>query len=253
MPSHTTTSRRTHRTHRSPTASVPPTVWTCADTPSDPTRQWPLEVVDQVLDAFAGDQVAVLDPTADEGTPAGQVALVLERIRAHDRATRRIPHRPQHTPGAAAPQPYWAGMLAEHIDAALTPPPPAPGGDDPSDAVAWADLMLASVSPHEPVTDSIGLTPAAVLRPGGTLVVLTHSMRHDGGLLDPTGAIVAACQNADLLYLQHLIALHTPIREGGLTPISTPTTAVDGRHQQVHSDLLVFTQAHSDVTEDPTT
>ena len=53
---------------------------------------------------------------------------------------------------------------------------------------------------------------AADLAPGGILAVLTHSHRTGGRLLDPTGAVIAALQDADLLYLQHIVIVEHPLR-----------------------------------------
>ncbi|MFD1044762.1 hypothetical protein ACFQ1S_03705 [Kibdelosporangium lantanae] len=70
--------------------------------------------------------------------------------------------------------------------------------------------------------------------------------------------MVAAAQNADLLYLQHIIALHTPVRGGQLVADLNASDA-DTRdrvgqratvrglpvpHHRVHSDVLVFAQQH---------
>ena len=53
---------------------------------------------------------------------------------------------------------------------------------------------------------------AAHVAPGGTLAVLTHSHHAGGRLLDPTGAVIAALQDADLLYLQHVVIVEHPLR-----------------------------------------
>ena len=52
-----------------------------------------------------------------------------------------------------------------------------------------------------------------MLRGGGILAVLTR-VRHtaDGVLVDATGGIVASAQNADLLYLQHIVIPAQPLR-----------------------------------------
>jgi hypothetical protein len=69
--------------------------------------------------------------------------------------------------------------------------------------------------------------------------------------------VVAAAQNADLLYLQHIVALQTPIRGGQFLSHLPPTTAqaptrhhTHGRgrrpepHRRISSDVLVFAQPH---------
>lgn len=65
-------------------------------------------------------------------------------------------------------------------------------------------------------------------------------------MVDPSGVIVAAAQNADLLYLQHVVALHHPIRGGRITspPTRPPESAPGGpgprRHARVHRDVYLF-------------
>jgi hypothetical protein len=105
--------------------------------------------------------------------------------------------------------------------------------------------------------DLIAPAAARLLRAGGILVVITHSDWSRGWLLDPTGPVVAAAQNADLLYLQHIVALHTPIRDGELlAPADGDITAAQyartahraqvrglpAPHRRAASDLLVFAQ-----------
>jgi hypothetical protein len=74
--------------------------------------------------------------------------------------------------------------------------------------------------------------------------------------------VVASAQNADLLYLQHIVALHAPVRGGGLAAesLTEPDGAVaeneargahraavrglPAPHRRIHSDVLVFAQPH---------
>jgi hypothetical protein len=96
--------------------------------------------------------------------------------------------------------------------------------------------------------------------------VLTHCDWTSGELTDPTGAVVAAGQNADLLYLQHIVALHTPVRDGEFHFADGHSDGVHGDrdtddgdararhrasvrglpapHRRIHSDVLVFAQPH---------
>jgi hypothetical protein len=63
---------------------------------------------------------------------------------------------------------------------------------------------------------------------------------------------VASAQNADLLYLQHIIALHIPIHRGhfhlppALTraPVQHHTPGRPASHHRISSDVLVFAQPH---------
>jgi hypothetical protein len=161
--------------------------------------------------------------------------------------------------------PYWADVF--------TPPTPVAALDDPADIRAadpapvvshgphdgvaqdtgLADLVITSVDPHTPLDDRVGVACARLLRLGGILAVITHSDWSGGRLVDPTGAIVAAAQNADLLYLQHIVALHTPICDGHITPpvrglrprrTGRAAAAAPVAHDRAHSDVLVFAQPH---------
>ena len=78
--------------------------------------------------------------------------------------------------------------------------------------------------------------------------------RTDGAaLVDPTGAIVAAAQNADLLYLQHIVIPTGPLRPHARTRRVSAAAAAGAatparrrrRHDIAHVDLLVFAQPHS--------
>ena len=117
-----------------------------------------------------------------------------------------------------------AGQAALAITAACaTPgcPPPGPGGADPG---------------TEP-----GVLYAAcqrMLRPGGLLTVVTAAARQPGG----PGQVIAHARAAGLIYSQHIIALHAPIRGSRLRSpgASALAGAVTGRHLPAHSDLLVF-------------
>ncbi|MHA6631144.1 hypothetical protein ACU61A_37400 [Pseudonocardia sichuanensis] len=128
-------------------------------------------------------------------------------------------------------------------------------------------------------TDAVALHAARELRFGGILVVLTHCHLDGGVLRDPTGPMIAAAQNADLLYLQHIVAVHLPVHDLRAATSSDPTAAPDGpcsvggtgsdiaghgrtgaqparsgsaqpdacrgaAHRRVHSDVLAFAQPH---------
>ncbi|MEV6823349.1 hypothetical protein [Amycolatopsis sp. NPDC051102] len=97
---------------------------------------------------------------------------------------------------------------------------------------------------------------------GGILAVYTHTDWSTGRLIDQSGAMVAAAQNADLLYLQHIVTLHTSIRNGRLQPppqtVGSVRDDVSQRaqrlgspepHTRVHGDVLLFAQAHADAAD----
>jgi hypothetical protein len=109
--------------------------------------------------------------------------------------------------------------------------------------------------------DRLALRAADLLRFGGIFAVYTHSDWNGERLLDPTGAVVAAAQHADLLYLQHVVALHTPVRTGRLhaTPSASVAAEYDrtahratvrgmpAPHLRAHGDILAFAQPASPV------
>ena len=114
------------------------------------------------------------------------------------------------------------------------------------------------------VIDALALVAARSLRVGGIFVVLTGCDWSRGELLDPGGLVVAAGQRADLLYLQHIVALHRRVRAGRFTLDNTPSPAhaqgtgmADSRHgttpgqdepgvhRRIHSDVYVFAQPQS--------
>ena len=67
---------------------------------------------------------------------------------------------------------------------------------------------------------------------------------------------MAAAQSADLLYLQHLITVHAPVRGARFltdpatangTPRPLPHLRTRGQpapHHRIHADILVFAQPH---------
>jgi DNA modification methylase len=90
---------------------------------------------------------------------------------------------------------------------------------------------------------------AAVLRPGGFLVVVTKGMRGGGALRDLAGATVALCQSAGLVYWQHVIALLATVRDGELiarpsfwqrTQVRRALARGERTHLVCHEDVLVF-------------
>jgi hypothetical protein len=116
--------------------------------------------------------------------------------------------------------------------------------------VAFVDLTATG----ETVDGRIGMLAAAALRGGGILAVLTrcrHQIASHGVLVDLTGVIVAAAQNADLLYLQHIVIATGPLLppqpHPAVSPPAPPERADPDQtagHDIAHIDLLVFAQPH---------
>jgi hypothetical protein len=94
--------------------------------------------------------------------------------------------------------------------------------DDPceSDSRPRTDLPGQGAGGHRLVVLDLGCrglddrsaaAVAADVAPGGTLAVLTHSHRSSGRLIDTSGAVIATLQDADLLYLQHIVIVEHPL------------------------------------------
>jgi modification methylase len=90
---------------------------------------------------------------------------------------------------------------------------------------------------------------AQLLRPGELLVTVTKNTRRAGHLNDLATATVQLATHAGFGYLQHLIALHAGIRDGGLVArpsfwqlTQTRRARAQGEpaHLVVHEDVLVF-------------
>ena len=90
---------------------------------------------------------------------------------------------------------------------------------------------------------------AAVLKPGGFLVVVTKELRAGGALHNLAGATIALCREAGLLYWQHVIALLAAIRDGELVPrpsfwqltqVRKALARGERVHLVCHEDVLVF-------------
>jgi modification methylase len=91
---------------------------------------------------------------------------------------------------------------------------------------------------------------ARVLAPSGLLVTVTKNTRRAGRLSDLAAVTVQLADQAGLGYLQHLIALHAAVRNGGLvgrpsfwqlTQTRKARARGEPAHLVVHEDVLVFT------------
>jgi hypothetical protein len=288
-----TPTRPGHHPHRRHPSAIsrhpaPTTVWTCGPAPIDPGLLWPTPIVSKIVTSFTdpGARVVLLagppsparvapspdtpdqsaptptdsgSPTTPPGPPfdgdrsdgSDTARAVIAELRRNPRV---VPLHPDTPPGPAAAGPSWTGPLgaARSND---TEPTRTPQGDHTGPT--RADLVIASVRPEHtgPTADHLARVAARLLRTGGILAVLTHSDRVGSELVDPTGVLVTAAQNNDLLYLQHIVALHTPLRDGHLDttdlithhhparpddPASAP--ARPSAHHRVHRDLVIFAQ-----------
>lgn len=90
---------------------------------------------------------------------------------------------------------------------------------------------------------------AATLKPGGFFVCVTKNMRARGALCNLSGDTIALCENAGLLYWQHVIGLLATVRDSELVmrPSLWQTLHVrryrargDRTQVAAHEDVLVF-------------
>ncbi len=244
------------RTRRSPKRSttsrelapIPPTVWTAGPDPIDPAAAWPVPIIETITTSFSAPGARVLLapwPTAEEApsraTGAGELDAALDAMHTlgrHPAITKLELLTAIEVPISGEAASAWL-PADDRVDLVITSLPPERGTDGSVEAVAIA--------------------AARALAFGGILAVYTHSDWSSGRLTDPSGPMIAAAQNADLLYLQHIVTLHTPIRNGRLqTPTATDRTALalGGRelaapmtHARAHGDVLVFAQAHADAAQ----
>jgi hypothetical protein len=232
-------------------APIPPTVWTAGPDPIDPSAAWPVPIIEAITTSFSapGDRV-VLAPwpahavdywgVADDG----ELAAARDAVHALGRDAAVAELVPTTSSSAATVVPEEAvregAVATDRVNLVITSLPPERGADGSPEVLAIA--------------------AARVLAFGGVLAVYTHSDRPAGRLTDPSGPMIAAAQNADLLYLQHIVTLHTPIHSGRLQPMPEPLRqASDGvalsaqtlgsptAHVRAHGDVLVFAQARAGV------
>ncbi len=288
---------------------TPATVWTAGSAPIDLAATWPAALVERIVTSFSkpAERVVLLDwPTLDRTRPTlgvvgadrvidhapgtepdpelADAIAVVERLHRAARVE-HIPVDPTST--CPASRPFWADLVGGAGPAPATLPTApeviveVPFPDTVTEPVDSADLIVTRLPPHRSsdhdhgttadlIADLVTLYAARRLRAGGILVVLTHCDWTSGELTDPTGAVVTAGQNADLLYLQHIVALHTPVRDGRFHLADARSDAhsegVHGErdtddgdararhrasvrglpapHRRIHSDVLVFVQPH---------
>jgi hypothetical protein len=223
---------------------IPPTVWTAGPDPIDPSQTWPVPIVEIITTSFSAPGARVLlapwpVPAADARRADGDSGLsaACDAVRAlgRDAGVAKL---------VLAERSLGDVSAAEHVMVR-----------------ASADLIISSLLPDggdESSAEDFAIVAARALAFGGILAVYTHCDWSDGELTDPSGPVIAAAQNADLLYLQHVVAVHTPIRNGrskrqaetiglvrddsdrrvrqpGLPPV----------HVRAHGDILVFAQAQA--------
>ncbi|GAA1291813.1 hypothetical protein [Saccharothrix xinjiangensis] len=278
------------RSRGSSSTPTPATVWTAGSHPIDLDATWPTALVERIVTSFSrpAAQVVLLTWPTPGGDRPTAASAGLDGILAHpsgtgtdtglthavhaverlDRAA-RVEHVPVETPATDPVRRPADSDLAADSDPAHASGPTVPAcvvepgsHHQRSTSSGGADLVVANLRPQHSGTrgaDLAALSAARLLRVGGILVVLTHCDWTAGELTDPTGAVVTAGQNADLLYLQHIVAVHAPVRDGrfhlaDLHPNTedaqdyarhrAPVRGLPAPHRRIHSDVLVFAQPH---------
>ncbi|MFD2415348.1 hypothetical protein [Amycolatopsis pigmentata] len=286
-PAKPTTRTGRARSHGPSSTPTPATVWTAGPAPIDLDATWPTPIITKIVTSFSAPGARVLllpwptvDPvTRDTPTPTqahaaeaidhatgteseDEVTAALAAIEDLDRTGHviRIPADP--TTAGPTTHPSWTELVGDpHRSPAASEQPSRSSGGEILDSATDFDLAITSLRPEQrsdAVSDLVALYAARRLRSGGVLALLTRCDWTRGELIDPSGTIVAAGQNADLLYLQHIVALHVPVANGHLvTDTEGPTAAAEhalaehraavrrlpAPHRRVHSDVLVFVSA----------
>lgn len=279
----------TARSRGSKSTPTPATVWTAGPVPIDLDAVWPAPILRKIVTSFSspGGHVVLLPwPTtgarphlaavgadgvidhAPGAEPDAELADALAVVEELDRAGSVVGVTVDPTVTGPASPPFWADLVGGPSPAPVTVGQPSPTIGDagvlgavPVEATQ-ADLIITSLRPEhsgDRASDLVALLAARLLRVGGILVVLTHCDWTRGELVDPSGPVVASAQNADLLYLQHIVALHAPVRDGEFAAVlDGSATDEDARtrhraevrglpapHRRIHSDVLVFAQPAS--------
>ncbi|GAA3118581.1 hypothetical protein GCM10010466_06890 [Planomonospora alba] len=95
--------------------------------------------------------------------------------------------------------------------------------------------------------------PAALLKAGGHLAVITGLRRQDGRAHDPAPELVRQAREAGLVYLQHIVALRIPARPDAYpaaptqaVAVATGLTGTPGvpTARRAHCDVLLFAKPH---------
>ncbi|WP_394617347.1 hypothetical protein JNUCC0626_48450 [Lentzea sp. JNUCC 0626] len=226
-------------TQRASAPPMPSSVWP-ADSPIELDVTWPPSFMAKFVSSFSEPDEHVVLATwpgmSEPGADLDEARHVVERL-GRTASTEHV-LQPEHASEPNRPQ----ETTSEYADLVITSAHPQ-----------WIDDLSS---------ERLALFAARRLRTGGVLVVLTHCDWTSGELTDPTGQLVTSAQNADLLYLQHVVALHAPVRNGVLLLPADHFADTSGNdaehraqhraevrglpapHRRIHSDVLLFAQPH---------
>ncbi|WP_062987094.1 hypothetical protein [Nocardia anaemiae] len=197
------------------TVAIPSTLWAAGSEALDPDDRWPEPILSRAVREFS--------------VPGGRVLL----IGWPTPTTRGALHLAE--PDTAAALATVAALGRHGVSE------PDPGTDEPVDLVV-VSLLADHLDPVAAADRVAGLAVARMAM-GGLLVVLGRCRHSDEGvLIDPAGAVVAAAQAADLLYLQHIIAV--PVTGHTITATAAADALAPSarRHVVAHTDVFVFLQ-----------
>ncbi|WP_051023355.1 hypothetical protein [Nocardia pneumoniae] len=199
--------------------AVPSTLWAAGTEALDPSDRWPEPILSRAVREFSAPGYRVLLIGWPPPASRGELRVI----------------EPDTAAAMAA-----VAALGRHSE---DNPAPRTGASEPVDLV-----VVSLLADHlDPVAAAEQVAALAVERmaAGGLLVVLGRC-RHSrsGVLIDPAGAVVAAAQAADLLYLQHIIAV--PVTGTTITatpPADAPDSGADRHpvaHAVAHTDVFAF-------------
>src|SRR6266508_3242822 len=269
-------------------AAVPLAIWPCAQTTAKTQRAGrylPAVTVHpaKMLPALAARIVAeysapgelVVDPMCGIGTTLVEAALLdrraigveleprwvtLARRNLAYALDRQHAERAEIREGDARALVALLGDLAGTVDLVATSPPYA-CDISTTDMAAYhrgGSSRVAGTRYYPAAMAEVYAACASVLRPGGLLVTVTRNPRPEGRLVDLAAATVQLAQQAGLVYLQHVIALHAAIRDGRLlarpslrqrTNTSNARARGEPVHLPAHEDVLVFARGHTGTSE----
>lgn len=123
-------------------------------------------------------------------------------------------------------------------------------------AVAWADLTVTALPAQDEPRRARGRRARAqvifasmITRPGGVIAAITPvGHAPDGALIDPAPGLVRAATRAGLVYMQHVIALTTPICGSGLGAAVPVRTHDDEWNSEADVGKLPVTVAEAAAT-----
>lgn len=236
-------------------ADVPLAVWPVAQTSDAHNRQdappqaIPPALAARIVSTFSTPEALVVAPFCEEGTVLveagrlGRKPIGVDVERRHGAAARRSLDRADAHRSDARARPDALRQLVGRVDlVVLAPPRPAS-----SASRARSEKFAAAM------TDAFA-DGYRMLRPGGLLVTVTRSPRLPDRCVDLAGTSVQLARSVGFAYIQHIVALLSPLRDSRMC--GSPSSAELRRvrrarstgtpaHAVVHEDVCVFMKAEA--------